>query len=261
MDAKKQPKANSLRRPPLDVIQRAKAAGIRECIVAFSGGKDSIATIELCARHFDRVEAYHMHLVRGLSWDEEPIRWAEKEYGIKVLRVPHWIIGRLCRDNNFRHPTQASKKAPLVKPRDIYDAACKYFEIRWIATGERCRDSLERQAYIKNCEGVQRDWHRFFPVGFWREQDVVSFLLRHGLPTPSLYNFAESEVFKERSGKRREFGGFQMETVAFIRQERPDDYAKIKAMFPLIESQYVRWRALCEQDKVPKVDQATDRTD
>lgn len=265
MDTKrKSPKANELRRPPLEVIERAKAAGIRSCIVAFSGGKDAMVTLDLAAKHFDRVEAYHMHFVKGLSWEEQPIRWAERQYGIKVLRLPNWALCRLFRCMSFRHPTQGSKEAPIIRPRDIYAAVRKTFGLSWIATGERASDSLERQAYIKNCGGVQEQWQRFFPVGFWREQDVASYLLRHNLPTPAQYNFAESAEFKARGGKRKEFGGFQMETIAFIRQHKPDDYAKIRRMFPLIESQYVRWRSLIDAgaiapaDAVSEIDQADD---
>ena len=251
---RKPPKANQLRRPPLEVIERAKAAGVRSCIVAFSGGKDSIATIDLAAKHFDRIEAYHMHFIKGLSWEEEPIRWAEKHYGIQIARIPNWVLCRLFRCMSFRHPTEQASKAAILRPADIYAYVRKRFGIDWIAAGERASDSLERQAYIKNCNGVQEQWRRFFPVGFWREQDVMSYLMRHNLPTPSQYNFAEASEFKVRGGKRREFGGFQMDTIAFIRQNKPEDYAKIRRMFPLIESQYVRWRSLIDAGKLSPAD-------
>lgn len=232
----------------MEIIERAKAAGIRAVNVAFSGGKDSIATLDLCVKHFDHVAAYHMHMVRGLSWEEQPIAWAEKTFGIKVIRLPSPFLSMLLRQATFRHVTVASRTCPRIQPKDIDAYVRSKTGFRWIATGERARDSLERQAYIKHTEGVDHKRGRFYPVGFWREQDVSAYLQIHRLPTPKQYTFTDSDIFKQRGAKKREFGGFQLDTIAFIRETLPDDYAKIRKVFPLIEGQYTRWLLLKESN-------------
>ena len=62
----------------------------REVIVAFSGGKDSCVTLDLCTRFFDKVYAFFMYQVPNLSFQERTIQHYEKRYGIEVLRIPHF---------------------------------------------------------------------------------------------------------------------------------------------------------------------------
>lgn len=266
----RQPKANAAPKlHPHHVIHRAQSAGVREAIISFSGGKDAIVTLDLCSKAFSRVEAYFLYLVPELSWEEESLRWAERHYGIKIRRLPHPSLTALMRESTFRHGTTAGTKCPRLTQAHLDTYVRKEFGIQWIATGERCRDSLERQAYIKECGGIdrlddqeQRDRdalfiqthgrakkdkkprHRFYPVGFWREQDVLSYLTRHRLPVPKMYHFSDDAFFKQRGEKKRDFGGFQMDTVAFVKERLPADYARMLRVFPLLEAQCVRWEML-----------------
>jgi phosphoadenosine phosphosulfate reductase len=250
------------------VINRALENGIREVVVAVSGGKDSIVTLDMCLKHFDRVDAFHLHIVKDLSWEEKSLQWCERFYGIKIRRFPHPVLSRLYREATFRHGTNQATKMPVLKPAELDNAIRSMTGIRWFARGERTQDSLERKAYITETGGIDRlddEWQRnrddeferqhgrrksekrsryiVWPIGFWREQDVLSYMQQHRLPIPAMFSFASDEFFQQRGKKaRREFGGFQLDTVAFIRERFPDDYEKIRKAFPLIEAQFVRWQ-------------------
>lgn len=274
------PKAN--RRPerhPHHVLRRASAAGIEEVLVAFSGGKDALVTLDLCSKHFKRVEAYFMAIVpqiqgkqiRALPHEEKQLQWAERRWGLDIHRVPHPWLSRLIRDATFRHATNQSLNCWQIKAADLDAYLRKKTGIEWIAAGERAQDSLERNAYIRETGGIdrldddeqqQRDAEyeskkgqakkkisprrRLYPIGFWSDSDVLSYLARNRIPTPAVYQLADQDHFNRR-GKRREFGGLQMDTVAYMKDHMPEDYAAIKRMFPLIEAQVVRWKALCKE--------------
>jgi phosphoadenosine phosphosulfate reductase len=241
MTSKKPPKANRPPKvPPFAILRKARDMGIREVLVAYSGGKDSILTLELCSKVFDRVEAYFLYVVPWLSWEIEPIRWAENRYGIKVHQIPHPSLSKMFREATFRHGTMGATGCPLLHHRQAENYARELTGIDYIAAGERCNDSLERQAYIKHCQGIDHQRRRIYPIGFWREKDVVSYLAMNDIPTPRQYRFSEDQHFKERGKKNQQFGGFQIDTVAYIKQNMPADYEKIKELFPLIEAQAVR---------------------
>lgn len=60
---------------PMDVI-RTFASMSDSVIVGFSGGKDSVVTLDLCRRYFppERCFVFYMYHVRGLSFHEAMIR-------------------------------------------------------------------------------------------------------------------------------------------------------------------------------------------
>lgn len=55
-------------------------------LVSFSGGKDSLAVLDLCCRAFNHVVAFYMYLVPGLRHIEERLEWAKAKYGIEILQ-------------------------------------------------------------------------------------------------------------------------------------------------------------------------------
>lgn len=244
-----------LKHSPLEVINRAKAAGIEEVLVAFSGGKDAIVTLDLCMRHFKRVEAYFMAVVPGLSYEEKPLRWAERHYGIEILRMPHWVLSRLFRESTFRHPTRQSRDISIVKPRHVENAARKHFGIKWVAAGEKTCDSPQRNAYIRKSKGVEERRGRIYPVAYWSDTAVMSYLSMHRLPTPEQYFILDRESDSQ-------FGGFGMESMSAVRQKYPADFEKIKQVFPLIEAQVVRYNLKKKSvSKVPEDDAPPERAE
>ena len=55
-----------------------------KCIVCFSGGKDSIVTLDLCARYFKHIHVVFMYSVPGLSFKEANLRWYEANMALRL---------------------------------------------------------------------------------------------------------------------------------------------------------------------------------
>lgn len=190
-------------------------------LVSFSGGKDSVVTLDLCARYFKHVEAFFMYLVPGLSFHDSIVCYYENRYKIPIHHVPHFMLSEWLRNGLFR-PYDWS--VPKIGIKDIYRNVRQMTGLRWIAGGERIYDSLVRRSIIKKTGSIDKKRGRFYPVAEWSKEDIFAYIRQHRLKiTP------ESEKLGHSF---REFSGVDLEK---IRRIYPADYKKIKEWFPLVD--------------------------
>ncbi len=193
-----------------------------DVVVAFSGGKESIVTLDLCAKHFKRVEAFFMWYVPDLSFQEETLRRYETAYGIAIHRLPHFELSDQLRFGMFCDPDEEMER---VGVNDIYRYVRNLTGIHWIAAGERIKDSLVRRAMIKASGTVDPKRGRFYPLAEWSKQDVVDYITKNRL----------------RLGRDTEvlgfsFAGTEGRAMVKIKEHFPDDYERIKRFFPKVEA-------------------------
>lgn len=194
-------------------------------LVSFSGGKDSIVTLDLCCRFFSRVEAFFLYWVKGLGHQESVLLHYEDKYGIPIYRLPHFEVSPALRYGIFR---DRDLSVPIVSPADIYAYMRDMTDIHWIAAGERVSDSLFRRAYIKGDGGsVQPKRGRFFPVAEWRTGHIQKYLKQRKLKVGFDY-------MGDVHG--RQFSLLAPDFLKYLEEWYPQDYAKIKEWFPLIEA-------------------------
>ena len=222
----------------LQPVQTA-AALTDSVIVGFSGGKDSVVTLDLCVKHFARVEAYFLYYVPGLSFQERMLQWAERRYDITIYRLPHFELSQFLQLGAFR-PVDLS--VPTVEVADLYAHLRAHFGIHWIAAGERIADSIWRRAMIKHSGTIDRQRGRIYPVAHFTKAHIFAYIKAHRLPISE-----ESRVLGFS------FRSLQAEDMIKIRQHYPADFAKIKAMFPLVEAGIKHKEFYERTDPVPEV--------
>lgn len=149
-----------------------------KCIVFFSGGKDSIVTLDLCARYFKHIHVVFMYAVPNLSFQEANLRWYEAKYGIEIERIPHFMISEWLRLGTFR---KADFSVPIVSINDIYTYTRVSNEMWWIAAGERIGDSIVRRAMIKNSGSIDVKRGRIYPVAHFSKADIMRYIKHHNL--------------------------------------------------------------------------------
>lgn len=201
---------------------RAHSKIAREVIVGLSCGKDSVVTLDLCARFFSRVESYFMYLVPGLEYQESVLRHYERRYGIRVHRIPHFILSDAFRYGSF---IREDYSVPTIGVEDSYAYIRAKTGLHWIACGERVADSTFRRGMILSVGSVWRQRGRFYPLAYWNKRDVLEYIKRNKLPVSGAHRVLGS------SG-----GSLDPAEMAAIKQNFPRDWEKIKAFFPYIEA-------------------------
>lgn len=191
-------------------------------LVGFSGGKDSVACLDLCMKTFKHVEAYFLYIVPGLEFQERTLKYYEDKYGIMFHRVPHFMLSDFLRYGSFRMP---DLNVPMIKTVELYNYLRELTGIYWLAGGERIADSLIRRAMIKRSSSIDKDRGRFYPLAYWSKAHVMGYIKGNRLPLST-----------ESSALGFSFRSLMPRDMAKIRDLFPEDFAKIKEWFPLVEA-------------------------
>lgn len=192
------------------------------CIVCFSGGKDSIVTLDLCARYFKNIHVVFMYTVPNLSFQEANLRWYEAKYGIEIERIPHFQLSDFLRYGTFR---KHDFSVPTVKILDVYKYLRASTEYYWIAAGERIADSIVRRAMIKNSGSIDDKRGRIYPVAHWNKQEIMRYITHHKL-----------KLAPEMAVLGHSFRSLEPDEMAAVKKHYPQDYEKIREWFPLVDA-------------------------
>lgn len=202
-------------------------------IVAFSAGKDSLACLDLVAKRYTLAGVYFMYHVKGMSFQEDVIRWAEQRYKIEVLRVPHFDLARIMNRGGLRKP---GAWLPETKIKDVEDGMRNQFSCDWIASGESKFESLQRRGMLSAMgdssvsDGVfDAKRQRYYPISDWNRSVVFSYLKRNRIPVPAFYRYMDQS-----------FGRLRADELAAVHDHYPEDYERILRVFPFADAVRLR---------------------
>lgn len=215
---------------PIKTMERVT----REVLVGFSCGKDSIVTLDLCFKHFDKVQPFFMYYVPGMEFQDAFIRKYEKRYGFQCIKIPHFEVSNFMRYGTFR---DADFSVPIVSVSDVYDYLRLKTGIQWIACGERISDSIVRRAMLKKSGSIDAKRKRLYPVIYWNKNNIVKYMKIKGLVLPREYEQL-GHSFRSLSG----------EDVSMVKTLFPNDYDKILTLYPLAGASAFREEARINEE-------------
>jgi len=197
-----------------------RSLGATRVLVEFSGGKDSWAVLGLALDSGVEVEAVHYHLVRGMDCEEVHLRAAEAR-GVRVHRLPHPELGAALASGHHRPHVSEWGVLSRFRHNEARDAARAVSGLEWILTGMRASDSLSRRGMFKRWGGVWAHSMLGHPIWSWSTAEVLRFLRLRRLPCP-----------KTIGGKRTGGVSLSDESVLWLHDECPQDYARLLRVFP-----------------------------
>jgi len=195
-----------------------------DCLVAFSGGKDSLVVMDLCLRAFSRVEAFFMYLVPGLECVELELEAARRRWGIEIKQYPHWLAHKLIKNSVYCASNWSNDSLPEWKLADIYALALLDSGVRQLATGAKTADSGWRRRFMS----TQQEDTIFYPIAKWHKYDVLAYLKARGIPLPP------------SSGKSATGIDLSTPSLLWLHDTYPEDFARVCEVFPFAEA--VVWK-------------------
>jgi phosphoadenosine phosphosulfate reductase len=214
-----------------DRVAKASELAGGSCLVALSGGKDSLVTLDLACAAFGRVEAFYLYLVAGLQTFEAPVDAAARRHGIKVHKLPHFDLPRLIKYAVLRPHVPNAASIKELRWIDVNNAMRQSTGIGWIAAGERASDSIQRRFYTRQKDGVQPEHRRVFPIFDWLDSDVYGYLRVRGIPIPTYGAYTQPRG-----------SGFSLDGagLSWLKHANPSDYKRVLKVFPYAEAEVIR---------------------
>lgn len=201
---------------------KSRTADHPAVLVAFSGGKDSLAVLDLCLRHFRRVECFHLELVSDLDVTRERVAEPLARLGVPCRYYPDPVAFKALKHGIFCDPKTEYRLLTVPTARDAYEEAMADTGIGMVATGKKKADYRQRAFHMN--AGRVFGWH---PIREWKKADVLAYLQVRGITPPPSH---------------AEAGGIDL-TVAslrWLRATHPADFARVAAWFPYCEAALVR---------------------
>lgn len=205
-------------------------------LIAFSRGKDAIASLIACRESGLHVIPFHMHLVPGLEFVAESLAYFERVFDCKILDIPHPSLLRMLKYCVFQPPQHVE----LVDAQRIHVptfAAC-YADARkltsapagcLVASGVRACDSIVRRLGFKRFGHIRPKTETFYPVWNYNIAMTRAIIAAHGISLPVDY-----ELFG------RSFDGIDARFLVPLARHRPADYRRVLEVFPLAELEVFR---------------------
>lgn len=230
--------------PPSTETRAALAAEGRPVLVAFSGGKDAIAT-ELALQDAGvETRLAALYYIPGrrpgttLQFVEDGFSRLEDALGKQIHRYPHPSLYRWLNNFVFQPPERCevieAAQFPTVSYEDMWKVIREDLGLApdtWVADGVRAADSIVRRASLSKHGVMKRHLLKVSPIADWLKGEVLGRISAAGIPLPVDY---DADMFG------RSFDGLDFRFVEPIARRFPDDYRRIRDWFPLVDLEFVR---------------------
>lgn len=219
--------------PPSAEIRAQLAAEGRPVLLGFSRGKDSIAAWLALRESGVEVTPYHMYRIPGeLDFERESLAYFEAFFGQRITRLPHEAIYRWLNQLVFQPPerceTIEAAGFPSFSYEEILTAWCDDLGHDradvWVADGVRACDSIVRRLTMQKRGPTTESPRKVSPIWDWTKADVMNAIKSAGVELPVDYQWFG-----------RSFDGIDAKFMIPLAQNAPDDYAKVREWYPLVD--------------------------
>ena len=203
-------------RRSLAIVEAARNTS-NQCILFYSGGKDSVCVLHLLEKHYSKSDIHlvFMPFVEGLKETELVIEMAKKHGYSGVHQYQHWRY--------FVDKAQGSFCIRQGKPKKLGDI---YMEVREdlgdlpIFYGAKRSDGMWRRLVTSNAKWMI---NVHAPIYHWSKYDVLLYIRRNGLE------------YLKQEGDRISGVDLSEKYILWAHQNQPQSYEALKREFPFLD--------------------------
>lgn len=214
----------------------------RTVLVAFSGGKDAIATVLALRDAGIPAELAYLYYIPGrepgrtLDFIEAGLAGLEAAFGQRIHRYPNPSLYRWLNNLVFQPPERCAiieaARFPAVTHDQMWELIRADLDLpadTWVADGVRAADSIVRRASFVKHGVMKPKHHKVSPIADWLKAEVMGRIEAGGVELPVDYDWFG-----------RSFDGIDYRFLAPIRDHAPADYQQILNWFPLADLELFR---------------------
>lgn len=223
-------------RPSIEIRADLAAEG-RPVLLAFSCGKDAIATWLALQDSGIEVIPYYLYYLPGLAFIEASLDRFEREFGASIARYPHPSIYRMLNNLVFQPPERCAIIEAAKLPTPTYEQMLTLVREdlglpadTWVADGVRAADSIVRRASIIRHGPSKRRSGKVSAIWDWRKAEVLGRIHDAGIDLPVDYEWFG-----------RSFDGIDRRFLEPLSIHAPEDYRRVLDWFPLAELELMRY--------------------
>jgi len=217
------------------IIKEAKGYGCERVIALVSSGKDSVCLFDVVHKLCQKIGIHpffvHHYIVKNLDIEEEVLTLLEKKYNTAIYRYENAIAKlallkdmlciNLADDDLIAEDIIKKYRLDTETDRALFNK----YETRWMTTGIKKADSVNRRYALNEYPNPNPNKKRFYPLSDWGNPDVREYMKKNNLPLSSLYKIS-----------KRSFDSLSVQSVYPIKSFNRKDYDKICNQFPLMDA-------------------------
>jgi len=196
-----------------------------EILVSYSGGKDSLAVMEMCVKIFgaSRVKAFFWYTVPDLEVCNKQMRFCRERWGVDPVQIPHWDMVKCMANGLWCDATPGLDDMPELDLKLGYAYALSVTGSQIVATGMKEADGMPRRHFFANIRDSGNPfWHRLVhPIREWSKKDVIDYLKANSIPVP------EAEKGAVTTGV-----GLVHDALCWLHDKHPEDFQKLLRWYP-----------------------------
>lgn len=226
----------------INILNQIKEKGIKKVSLGFSTGKDSLFGLNFLLKNGIEVIPVYFYIVPGIDFIEENLRLYEKYYNMHIIRLAHPILQDFINYTQWQTLEKAkfmgqfwSKESKHHTFQGIMKA---FFEHEGISVEYDCNcmkmsDSLNRRLLLRNKPDIDDEKKIIYLAKYLKTSEIWQYIRENKLPLTRDY-----EIFGRSADNLLNY-----QYLIGIKKNYPNDFAKIKEMFPLCEVEIKRYEA------------------